>query len=52
MSSNARGAIFALIAFGVFATHDVFVKILGSTYSPIQIVFFSVLLSFPWPLSC
>ncbi|PUB10895.1 DMT family transporter [Yoonia sediminilitoris] len=47
MSSNARGAIFALIAFGVFATHDVFIKILGGIYSPIQIVFFSVLFSFP-----
>lgn len=47
MSSNAKGAVFALIAFGVFATHDVIVKILGGLYSPIQIVFFSVLLSFP-----
>ncbi len=47
MSSNAKGAIFALIAFGVFATHDVVVKILGGIYSPFQIVFFSVLLSFP-----
>ncbi len=44
---NAKAALFALIAFGVFATHDVVVKILGATYSPIQIVFFSVLLSFP-----
>lgn len=47
MSPNARGAIFALIAFGVFATHDVFIKVLGGFYSPIQIVFFSVLFSFP-----
>ena len=47
MSSNAKGAILALISFGIFATHDVFVKILGATYSPIQIVFFSVLFSFP-----
>ena len=47
MSSNAKGAILALIAFAVFATHDVFIKILGETYSPIQIVFFSVLFSFP-----
>lgn len=47
MSSNAKGALFALIAFGVYATHDVFVKILGGIYSPFQIVFFSVLLSFP-----
>lgn len=47
MSSNAKGAILALIAFAVFATHDVFIKILGEVYSPIQIVFFSVLFSFP-----
>ncbi len=47
MSSNLKGAVLALISFGLFATHDVFIKILGATYSPIQIVFFSVLLSFP-----
>ncbi|MCK0151382.1 DMT family transporter [Marivita sp. S6314] len=47
MSSNAKGAVLALIAFGLFSTHDVFIKTLGAVYSPIQIVFFSVLLSFP-----
>lgn len=47
MSPNVKGALFALLAFGVFSTHDVFVKILGGIYSPFQIVFFSVLLSFP-----
>lgn len=47
MSPNVKGALFALVAFGVFSTHDVFVKILGGIYSPFQIVFFSVLLSFP-----
>lgn len=47
MSANAKGALFALLAFGIFATHDVFVKVLGAHYSPIQIVFFSVLFSFP-----
>lgn len=47
MSSNVKGALLALIAFGVFATHDVFVKTLGAIYSPVQIVFFSVLFSFP-----
>ncbi|MGJ8611972.1 MAG: DMT family transporter [Octadecabacter sp.] len=47
MSLNAKGAIFALLSFAIFATHDVFIKILGDTYSPIQIVFFSVLFSFP-----
>lgn len=47
MSHNVKGAIFALLAFGIFATHDVFVKTLGGLYSPVQIVFFSVLFSFP-----
>lgn len=47
MSPNLRGALFALAAFGLFATHDVMVKSLGATYSPVQIIFFSVLLSFP-----
>lgn len=37
----------ALLSFAIFATHDVVVKFLGSVYSPIQLVFFSVLLSFP-----
>ncbi|MFQ6553698.1 DMT family transporter [Aestuariibius insulae] len=46
-NQNVKAALFALVAFGVFATHDVVVKILGASYSPIQIVFFSVLLSFP-----
>lgn len=47
MPPNARGALFALAAFGIFSTHDVIIKVLGGVYSPIQIVFFSVLLSFP-----
>ncbi|SLN58794.1 DMT family transporter [Roseisalinus antarcticus] len=47
MSANAKGALIALVAFGVFASHDVIVKFLGGQYSPVQIVFFSVLLSFP-----
>lgn len=47
MSANARGALLALLAFALFSSHDVIVKVLGGGYSPIQIVFFSVLLSFP-----
>ena len=47
MSPNVKGALFALLAFGIFSTHDVVVKVLGGIYSPFQIVFFSVLLSFP-----
>jgi len=44
---SLRGVLFALTAFAVFAVHDVVVKYLGGRYSPIQIIFFSVLLSFP-----
>ena len=47
MTANAKGAILALLAFAVYATHDVIVKIMGATYSPFQMIFFSVLFSFP-----
>ena len=46
-NSNLRGAVLSLAAFGVFATHDVFVKTLGGHYAAFQIIFFSVLFSFP-----
>lgn len=45
--SNLGGAALALLAFALFATHDVGVKILGQSYSPFQIIFFSVLFGFP-----
>jgi S-adenosylmethionine uptake transporter len=45
--SNARGAAFALTAFGIYSTHDVVVKFLGESYSPFQIIFFSTLFGFP-----
>lgn len=41
------GPLFALVAFGLFATHDVIVKFLGVVYSPFQIIFFTTLFSFP-----
>ena len=47
MGSNAKGALLALLAFGVYATHDVVVKFMGGSYSPVQLIFFSVLFSFP-----
>lgn len=47
MNPNLKAALMALTAFGLFASHDVIIKILGSGYSPVQIVFFSVLFSFP-----
>ena len=46
-AANSRGAIFALLAFAVYSTHDVVVKLLGGVYSPIQIVFFANLFGFP-----
>ncbi|WP_184154665.1 DMT family transporter [Amaricoccus macauensis] len=47
MTSNTRGAMFALAAFGIYSTHDVVVKFLGEVYAPFQIVFFSTLFGFP-----
>ena len=47
MNPNLKGAMFALLAFGIFASHDVIIKILGGSYTPVQIVFFSVMFSFP-----
>ena len=47
LSPNVRGALFALCAFAIFSAHDVLVKLLGGRFSPVQIVFFSVLFSFP-----
>lgn len=46
-TSSLQGALFSLGAFALFATHDVFIKLLGSTYTPFQIIFFTTLLSFP-----
>lgn len=47
LTANRRGALFALIAFAIFATHDVVIKFLGGTYAPFQIIFFTTLMSFP-----
>ncbi len=47
MSPTLRGALFSLAAFGIYATHDVVVKVLGQHYSSFQIIFFAGLLSFP-----
>ncbi|WP_297977597.1 DMT family transporter [uncultured Amaricoccus sp.] len=47
MTPNARGALLALGAFAIYSTHDVVVKSLGGTYSPLQIVFFANLFGFP-----
>lgn len=45
--SSPAGPLLALLAFALYATHDVVVKHLGATYSVFQIVFFAWLLSFP-----
>lgn len=47
MGPNPKGALLALAAFGIYATHDVVIKFLGSDYSAFQIIFFSGLLGFP-----
>ncbi|MEM6275843.1 MAG: DMT family transporter [Pseudomonadota bacterium] len=47
MSTNRRAVLLALGAFGVFATHDVIIKVLGGSYASFQIVFFSAMFSFP-----
>jgi len=47
LSPNSAGAVFALIGFAVFSTHDLIIKQLGSTYSTFQIVFYTALFSFP-----
>ncbi|PIE11944.1 MAG: EamA family transporter [Rhodobacterales bacterium] len=47
MTPNLRAALFALLAFAIFAGHDVVVKLLGALYSPVQIVFFGALFAFP-----
>ncbi len=44
---NLSGPLYALLAFAVFASHDVIIKYLGGTYSPVQIIFYSTLFSFP-----
>lgn len=46
-SNNLKGALFALLAMAIFATHDAVVKSLGGTFTAFQIVFFAALLSFP-----
>lgn len=47
MRGPLPGILLALLAFALFSTHDVIVKLLGRSYAPFQIIFFSVLFSFP-----
>jgi S-adenosylmethionine uptake transporter len=45
--SSLIGALLSLMAFGIYASHDVLIKFLGGSYSPFQLIFFSGLLGFP-----
>ncbi len=47
MTDNARGAVFGLGAFALFASHDALIKFLGGQYSPVQVLFFVTLFGFP-----
>lgn len=47
MGPNLKGALLALAAFGIYATHDVVIKVLGADYSSFQIMFFAGLLGLP-----
>ncbi|MGH1370003.1 MAG: DMT family transporter [Maritimibacter sp.] len=44
---SLTGPFYALLAFAIFASHDVVIKVLGAHYSPFQIIFFATLFSFP-----
>ena len=46
-ASPAKGALFALLAFAFFSAHDAVVKLLGGSYAPVQVVFFTVFFGFP-----
>ncbi len=46
--ASLRGVLFAFLGFAAFSTHDAVIKFLGGGYAPFQILFFSVLLSFPF----
>lgn len=47
-SGNMRGVLFAVLGFAAYSSHDAVIKFLGGGYAPFQILFFSVLLSFPF----
>lgn len=47
LSPNLKGALLGLAGFAIYAVNDVFVKVLGQTYAPIQTLFFLVLFGFP-----
>ncbi|WP_299355789.1 DMT family transporter [uncultured Shimia sp.] len=44
---SLKAILLGLAGFALFSTHDVIVRHLGGTYSPVQILFFTSLMSFP-----
>ncbi|THH36206.1 DMT family transporter [Aliishimia ponticola] len=48
MSSSLKGVLFALAGYASFSAHDAVIKYLGGSYAPAQILFFSVIFSFPF----
>ena len=46
--SPLAGIGFALAGYAVFSAHDALIKLLGGSYASVQILFFSVLLGFPF----
>jgi len=46
MTAALKGLVAALVAFGIFSTHDAIIKTLGGAYPAFQIVFFSMLFAF------
>jgi S-adenosylmethionine uptake transporter len=50
LGPNARGAVLALAAFAIYASHDAVIKGLGTRLSTPQIVFFATLLGLPLAL--
>ncbi|SLN45337.1 DMT family transporter [Ruegeria meonggei] len=45
-NTTVRGLGYAFLGFAVFASHDALIKVLGGTYSVLQIIFFATLFSF------
>ena len=46
-NSNLRGALFGIAAMGLYCLYDVTIKLLGSNYSPLQILFCAGLVFVP-----
>lgn len=47
MNANIRAAGFGLLGYALYAVHDLIVKLVGSSYGTVQILFFALLFAFP-----